>query len=97
MPEAGFDYCATQPHYRSLASRIITALGGGEVSFDLLQHPRQRDGEREGSIEVGLSEVLYPLHSRHRGRRKQYRLQQRCQRRVRAKEPLQKPAAVIVV
>jgi hypothetical protein len=31
MPEAGFGYFATQAHYRSLASRIITALGGFNV------------------------------------------------------------------
>jgi hypothetical protein len=31
MPEAGFDYFATLAHYRSLASRIITALGGFNV------------------------------------------------------------------
>jgi hypothetical protein len=31
MPEACFDYFATQPHYRSLASRIITALGGFDI------------------------------------------------------------------
>jgi hypothetical protein len=31
MPEAGFDYFTTQAHYRSLASRIITALGGFNV------------------------------------------------------------------
>lgn len=31
MPEAGFDYFATHAHYRSLASRIITALGGFNV------------------------------------------------------------------
>jgi hypothetical protein len=30
-PEAGFDYFATQAHYRSLASRILTALGGFNV------------------------------------------------------------------
>jgi hypothetical protein len=31
MPDAGFDYFATDAHYRSLASRIITALGGFNV------------------------------------------------------------------
>jgi hypothetical protein len=31
VPEAGFDYFATQTHYRSLASRIVTALGGFNV------------------------------------------------------------------
>jgi hypothetical protein len=31
MPEAGFDYFTTQAHYRSLASRILTALGGFNV------------------------------------------------------------------
>jgi hypothetical protein len=31
IPEAGFDYFATQTHYRSLASRILTALGGFNV------------------------------------------------------------------
>jgi hypothetical protein len=31
MPEAGLDYFATDAHYRSLASRIITALGGFNV------------------------------------------------------------------
>jgi len=52
----------------ALKAPLLSRSRGGEVSFDLLQHPRQRDGEREeGSIEVGLSEVLYPLHSRHRG------------------------------
>jgi hypothetical protein len=30
-PEAGFDYFVTQAHYRSLANRIITALGGFNV------------------------------------------------------------------
>jgi hypothetical protein len=30
-PEAGFDYFATEVHYRSLAARIITALGGFAV------------------------------------------------------------------
>src|SRR5690242_4543046 len=31
IPEAGFDYFATQTHYRSLVSRILTALGGFNV------------------------------------------------------------------
>ncbi len=31
MPEAGFDYFATQAHYRSVACRIITASGGFNV------------------------------------------------------------------
>jgi hypothetical protein len=31
IPEAGFDYFATQAHYRSLAARILTALGGFNV------------------------------------------------------------------
>jgi hypothetical protein len=31
MPEAGVDYFMTQAHYRSLASRIITVLGGFNV------------------------------------------------------------------
>lgn len=30
-PEAGFDYFATEAHYRSLAGRIISALGGFSV------------------------------------------------------------------
>ena len=31
IPEAGFDYFATEAHYRSLAGRILTALGGFNV------------------------------------------------------------------
>jgi hypothetical protein len=31
IPEAGFDYFATQTHYRLLASRILTTLGGFNV------------------------------------------------------------------
>jgi hypothetical protein len=31
IPEAGFEYFATETHYRSLAGRIITALGGFSV------------------------------------------------------------------
>ena len=31
VPEAGFDYFATQTHYRSLACRVLTALGGFNI------------------------------------------------------------------
>jgi hypothetical protein len=31
MPEAGFDYFATRPHYQALANRIVTALGGFDI------------------------------------------------------------------
>jgi hypothetical protein len=54
VPEAEFDFFATEAHYRSLAGRILDAVGGFSIVVDECTHPLRRS-ERSGGTSSSAS------------------------------------------